>query len=81
MPATTTAISTSMIGSTSASTVAMRVLQLLVVEVGDRGEHVAEGARLLAHLDHLQGQVVEHARRLEGGGEALPLADLAGRAG
>ena len=57
------------------------VVQLLVVEVGDRGQHVAEGARLLAHLHHLQGEVVQHAGGLEGGGEALALADVMGGGG
>ena len=48
------------------------IVELLVVEVGHGAQHVAQGARLLPHLHHLEGQVLHHARRLQGGVRLLP---------
>src|SRR5215471_10482339 len=51
-------------------------VDFLVVELRHGGEHLLEGARGLADLDHLDCQVREDARSLEGPPQLASLSDL-----
>ena len=52
-------------------------VELLVVELGDDVQHVAQRSRLLPDLHHLERQVLEHAGRLERARQARALARYA----
>ena len=75
MPPTTTPRNTIMIGSMRDEQRVDRRVDLVVVEVGDLGQHLVESAGLLADGDHRDHHRREHAGLLERRGDRVTAGD------